>query len=40
MEEMIESCIAFMLEDGVFKTEEEGRKMLSNQIPNLKRWKK
>ncbi len=40
MEEMIESCIPFMLEDGECKTEEEARKILLNQIPNLKRWKK
>lgn len=40
IEKMIESCISFMLEDGACKTEGEARKMLSNQMPKLKRWKK
>ena len=39
MEEMIESCIPFMLEDGSCKTQEEARSALLNVIPNLKRWK-
>lgn len=39
MEEMIESCIPFMLEDGSCKSEEEARNALLKVIPNLKRWK-
>lgn len=40
MEEMIESCIPFMIEDGECKTAEEARDMLKKVIPSLKRWKK
>lgn len=38
MEEMIESCIPFMTDDGSM-TAEEARKELYKVIPNLKRWK-
>ena len=39
MEEMIESCIPFMLEDGSCKSGEDARNALLKVIPNLKRWK-
>jgi hypothetical protein len=40
MEEMIESCIPFLVEDGVFaKDEESARKLLTEFLPTLKRWK-
>lgn len=39
MEEMIESCIPFMLEDGSCKSREEARNALLKVIPNLKRWR-
>jgi len=39
VEEMIECCIPFVLQDGEFKTEEEAREMLSNYLPTLKRWR-
>jgi len=41
MEEMIESCIPFLVEDGTHATDEEGaRKVLTEFLPTLKRWKK
>lgn len=40
LEEMIESCIPFMLEDGSCKSEEEARDALLKVLPYLKRWKK
>lgn len=39
LEEMIDSCIPFLVEDGVCADEEEARKMLQEQLPLLKRWK-
>lgn len=38
MEEMIESCIPFWLNDDC-KTEEEARNKMKKLFPNLKRWK-
>lgn len=38
LEEMIESCVPFLLND--FPTEGDARKYLWSVIPNLKRWKK
>jgi len=41
MDEMIESCIPFMVEDGVHaKDEESARALLTEFLPTLKRWKK
>lgn len=37
LQEMIDTCIPFMVEEGMDK--EEARKMLENQLPQLKRWK-
>ena len=39
MDEMIESCIPFMVEGGVCPDNESARKMLSEFLPTLKRWK-
>ncbi len=39
MEEMIESCIPFMIRDGECSTEDEARQKLSELFPSLKRWK-
>lgn len=38
MEEMIESCIPFLIKDGECKDKEEARSKLMEVIPNLKRW--
>ncbi len=38
MEEMIETCIPFMKENGM--DENEARELLNNSLPHLKRWKK
>ena len=38
MEDMIETCIPFMKESGM--DEKQARKILNNQLPQLKRWKK
>ncbi|MHC1748473.1 MAG: zinc ribbon domain-containing protein [Cellulosilyticaceae bacterium] len=38
MNEMIEICIPFMLEDNRNLTEEATRKMLQEIFPKLKRW--
>ncbi|WMM25737.1 zinc ribbon domain-containing protein [Tissierella sp. MB52-C2] len=38
MEEMIETCIPFMKENGM--AEEEARAILNNALPHLKRWSK
>jgi len=38
MEEMIESCIPFLVEDGTCPDEESARKMLQEYMPQLKRW--
>ena len=41
LEEMIESCIPFIVEDGVYaKDNESAREMLAEFLPTLKRWKK
>jgi len=41
MEEMIEMCVPILVEDGTHvKDEESARKMLSEFLPTLKRWKK
>lgn len=37
MEEMIATCIPFMVKEGM--TEEKAREILEAQLPNLKRWK-
>ena len=40
MEEMIDSCIPFMLEDEKWKNDEAGaRKLMEEYLPTLKRWK-
>lgn len=36
MEEMIESCIPFMVEQGM--KAEQARELLSKELPTLKRW--
>lgn len=38
MEEMIESCIPFLMEDSECKDKEEARVKLMEVIPKLKRW--
>ena len=41
MEEMIEMCVPIIVEDGTFAPDEESaRKMLTEFLPTLKRWKK
>lgn len=40
MEEMIESCIPFLIKDGDFDTEKNAREHLEKLYPTLKRWKK
>ncbi len=40
MEQMIESCIPFTLEDGVYQTADEARESLTAFYPSLKRWAK
>ncbi len=37
MEEMIETCVPFMVNGGM--SEEKARSILTEQLPNLKRWK-
>ncbi len=37
MEQMIEICIPFMVEEGM--DADESRKILVDMLPNLKRWK-
>ena len=39
MEEMIESCIPFWVNDGDAKTPEEAREKMRKLFPTLKRWK-
>ena len=39
MEEMIESCIPYMVEDGVCPDADSARKLLQEHLPTLKRWK-
>jgi len=36
MEQMIESCVPFLVEDGI--EEATAKKMLQELMPNLKRW--
>lgn len=38
MEEMIESCVPFLIEAGNAKTPEEARAQMMAYIPKLKRW--
>lgn len=40
MEEMIESCIPFWMNDTDCKTEDEARNKMMSIFSNLKRWKK
>jgi len=40
LEKMIEDCIPFVVEEGVCPDNESARKMLSEFLPTLKRWKK
>lgn len=40
LEEMVESCIPFLLEGGECKTEDEARAKLMNELPKLNRWRK
>ena len=40
MEEMIEICVPLIVENGVCPDSESARKMLSELLPTLKRWKK
>lgn len=39
LDEAIESCISFLIQDGDCATEEEARELLRKELPNLKRWK-
>ena len=39
MEEMIESCIPFWINDTDCKTEEDARRKMMKIFPELKRWK-
>lgn len=39
LEEMIESCIPFWVEDGEARTPEEAREKMRKLFPTLKRWK-
>ena len=38
MEEMIDTCVPFMVEEGM--KEEEARQLMQTMFPSLKRWKK
>ena len=40
MEEMIESCIPFWLNNDDCKTEDDARNKMMKIFPNLQRWKK
>ena len=40
MEEMIESCIPYLVEDGTCPDAESARAMLKEYMPHLARWKK
>lgn len=40
LEEAIESCIPFLIQDGECETEEQARTLLQKTFPNLKRWKR
>ena len=39
LEQMIETCIPYLVESGDAPDEEGARKMLQAHLPNLKRWK-
>ncbi|MCL2610929.1 MAG: zinc ribbon domain-containing protein [Defluviitaleaceae bacterium] len=39
LEQMIESCIPFIIEAGEAPDEDSARKMCQEYMPNLKRWK-
>ena len=39
LEEMIESCVPFLVEDGTCPDADSARKMLQEILPPLKRWK-
>lgn len=39
MEDMIACCAPIMVQEGTCKDEEEARKMLTEYLPTLKRWK-
>ncbi|MCL1788271.1 MAG: zinc ribbon domain-containing protein [Defluviitaleaceae bacterium] len=38
LEEMIESCVPFLIEDGTCSDKEAARKLLQEHLPHLKRW--
>lgn len=40
LDEVIESCIPFMINDSNCTSEEQARALLQKELPNLKRWKK
>ena len=40
MDQMIESCIPFMIKDGQCSDEETARVKMMEFMPNLKRWRK
>lgn len=40
MEEMIETCIPFELQAGVYPDEKTARESMLSYFPNLKRWKR
>ena len=40
MDEMIESCVPFTVEAGVYQTAEEARAAMQSYFPQLKRWAK
>ena len=40
LEEMIESCIPFLVEDGRASDNQSARALLTEFLPTLKRWKK
>lgn len=39
LEQMIETCIPYLVEGGVCPNEEVARNMLQEQLPKLKRWR-
>jgi len=39
MEEMIESCIPYLVEDGTCPDADSARELLQGHLPTLKRWK-
>lgn len=40
MEQMIETCVPYMVKEDTGMTEEKARGMLQEVMPQLKRWKK